>query len=1021
MSLIGRTVGKYEIVSRLGAGGMGEVFVARDPRLGRSVALKILPPAMAKDPERLARFEREARAVAALRHPGIVTIHSIDEADGLHFLTMELVDGAPLSARVSGDGLPTDQLLDLAVQLAEALGAAHAQGITHRDLKPANVMIDADGRAKVLDFGLAKSAGPAHELSASSVDDETELASADPNDGSKAHASDSLTADGRIVGTVHYMSPEQAEGKDVGPTSDVFALGILIYEMATGERPFRGETSISVLSSILKDDPAPVSSIRRTVPGALDAIVQRCLAKDPAQRFSDANQLGVELQRLRDEEAVSPSVSRSAVSRQAVPFWQRRAVHIGLAVALGAFVLGLRPILFPGGDRPEAPPAMGASGRPSIAVFEFRDHSGDEEIRWLAAGVPSMLLTGLAQTPGLDVVSSARVEEILEKIGRERAEEIDQTILSEVARRSGAGAVVVGNIFKSGDVIRIDVQVEDVETGKLLFAQEASGSDVFPIVDRLTTAIRDGLALDHEDMVQRPMTEVSSNSLEAYRHFVEGKRAFDAIRFADATRSIEAALALDPEFAMAHFVHSALDLAQGEFVSGLEHLNRAWDLRDRLPARERAMVESSYELHVERDVEAARETLEELLRRFPGEEDAYVLLGSHEFSPGLNEQLEILSRGVAEIPTSGRLRNQYAYVLNNLGRHDEAIHQLELYAELEPEEVNPLDSMAEIYQKSGHSEKAFEIYGRVLKMDPSFATAHMGRSMALAVMGRLDEAIEEYDQALLVNEATGLSNRGIAAPKALLLLQAGRIEEATTAARDGDVLSQTGVPTGFVPSLVRAMEAFRAQDYERCVRLRSDLRDAVPVGAPEIYRRAMQTVVLSLLGTAAARAEDFRAAEASRDSLLALGVHLMFPWAADWLEGEIALARGDLDLAEAAFRRGTPELTVAFQNGPQALFGTLLACHPPSRDWEARVREARGDLTGAIEVYERLNAMNESSRFLAMYDPVYTLETARLWDRHGDIEAAAGAYERFLDDWASADPDRPELREARQFLASLSG
>src|SRR3984893_14829162 len=240
----GTRLGPYEILAPIGAGGMGEVYRAKDPRLGRDVAIKMLPAAFSADPERLRRFEQEARAAGALNHPNIVTIYSVEEADRTLFLTMECIEGRSLGELIPKGGMPLDRLLTIAIPLADAISTAHQAGITHRDLKPANVMVTGDGRVKVLDFGLAK------------LKDEQSA-----GDGVSAMATAPITGEGKIVGTVAYMSPEQAEGKAVDQRSDIFSLGILLYEMATGERPFKGETSLSVLSSILKDTPRPVTEI----------------------------------------------------------------------------------------------------------------------------------------------------------------------------------------------------------------------------------------------------------------------------------------------------------------------------------------------------------------------------------------------------------------------------------------------------------------------------------------------------------------------------------------------------------------------------------------------------------------------------------------------------------------------------------------------------------------------------------------------------------------------------------------
>jgi serine/threonine protein kinase len=281
--MIGKTFGQYEIIEKIGKGGMDEVYRARDTRLDRDVALKILPEDAA-DPDRLKRFEREAKAVAALKHPNIVTIHSVDEIDGRSFLTMELVDGMTLSALIPSGGLPLERFFELAIPLSEALVAAHTKGITHRDLKPSNVMVDADGTLKVLDFGLAKL-----------------LAEPDSSEDDTVVGQDSVAGEGRVLGTVYYMSPEQAEAKPLDQRSDIFSLGVVLYEMATGKRPFRGDTPISTISSILKETPAPVTDVRDNLPRHLARMVNRCLEKNPDKRFQTARDVANELEGLQKE------------------------------------------------------------------------------------------------------------------------------------------------------------------------------------------------------------------------------------------------------------------------------------------------------------------------------------------------------------------------------------------------------------------------------------------------------------------------------------------------------------------------------------------------------------------------------------------------------------------------------------------------------------------------------------------------------------------------------------------------
>jgi len=316
-----QTLNHYRIIGPIGRGGMGEVFVAEDTRLHRRVALKILPAAMALDPERRIRFEREAQAVAAINHPNIVTIHSVEEANGVPFLTMELVEGKPLSDAIASGALPLDTLLRTGIEISDAIAAAHQRGITHRDLKPANVMVTTGGRVKVLDFGLAKLR---EDQIAGAGDDVTRLPTTD------------VTGEGRIIGTVAYMSPEQAEGKAIDQRSDIFSLGVMLHEMATGEKPFKGDTNVSVISSILKDNPSSITDLNPALPAGLSRVIRRSLAKDPSRRYQTATDLRNDLEELKQE--VDTGLTSASGIRPAVRAHQRTTRGKVTAVAV-VFVL----------------------------------------------------------------------------------------------------------------------------------------------------------------------------------------------------------------------------------------------------------------------------------------------------------------------------------------------------------------------------------------------------------------------------------------------------------------------------------------------------------------------------------------------------------------------------------------------------------------------------------------------------------------------------------------------------------
>lgn len=377
-------LGHYTILRSLGKGGMGEVYLAEDAKLGRRVALKVLPLEMAADPERRARFEREARAVAALNHPNIVTVHSVEEADGIHFITMELVDGKTLTELLPKRGFSPRRLLEIATPLADAVSCAHRKGITHRDLKPDNIMIDGEGRLKVLDFGLAK----VHDRPAS-------------DDGlTEAPTAALETGEGKILGTVAYMSPEQSEGKPVDSRTDLFSLGTILYEMATGEPPFRGDTSMSTISSILRDEPTPVSEINRSLPRHLGRIIRRCLAKDPDRRYQTALDLRNEFEELKaeiDSGEITAEPGDGEVPRQ------QRSLRLAGALAVAASLVIVAVVAITSRKETASPPPVyvphpvtSGSGQEAdinwsprsdfIAFGEIRDGSFDVFVQPVAGG-----------------------------------------------------------------------------------------------------------------------------------------------------------------------------------------------------------------------------------------------------------------------------------------------------------------------------------------------------------------------------------------------------------------------------------------------------------------------------------------------------------------------------------------------------------------------------------------------------------------------------------------------------------
>jgi TolB-like protein len=516
----GARLGPYEVVAQIGSGGMGEVYRARDTRLGRDVAIKVLPAEFAADPERLKRFEREAKATATLSHPNILAVHDVGTHEGAPYLVEELLEGQSLKERIGRGPIPVREAVELAAQIAHGLAAAHGKNIVHRDLKPENVFVTKDGIVKILDFGLAK------------LVEGVPIGEAD----TLTHAPTGATEAGRVLGTVAYMAPEQARGMAVDQRTDIFAFGVVLYEMVTGERPFRGATATDTVAAIIKDDPPPLPA---SVPGALRALIERCLAKDPAHRYQRGGEVQAALEAVRPGEGVVPW-----------PRWQqllrRRPWLMAANVAAALVVLALALDL--GGVRGRLLGGAAAGRIDSLAVLPLENLSGDPEQEYLAAGMHDALVTNLGQLAGLKRVIARG--SVLRYKGTSAPPK-------EIARELNVSGLITGAVLRSGDRVRVTAQLVDPATQAQVWAHsyEASLRDVLALENDIVAAITREIKLQLTPQQKARLATARPVNPEAYEACLKGRFHWYKLSREEldtAERYFKLALEKEPDCALAH-------------------------------------------------------------------------------------------------------------------------------------------------------------------------------------------------------------------------------------------------------------------------------------------------------------------------------------------------------------------------------------------------------------------------------------------------------------------------------------
>jgi TolB-like protein/Tfp pilus assembly protein PilF len=708
--LPGTKLGPYEIKSSLGAGGMGEVYRATDTKLGRDVALKLLPPEVAHDPERLARFQREAKSLAQLDHPNIVTIYSVEECDGVHFLTMQLVEGQPLDRVIPAGGLQLPQIVEIASALGDALAAAHDKGIVHRDLKPVNVMLSKEGRVKVLDFGLAK------DVSAPDAADAT-------------LTSDHQTQAGVVMGTPAYMSPEQTSGRPIDHRTDIFSLGVVLHEMSTGRRPFEGHSSAELISAILRDTPPPVTQSRPDLPSGLARIVRRCLEKDPQHRVQTARDVSNEFRDLRSGEvrgevrggirdevrppsAAAPAEVQAAPARDISEIKPRKTVW---AIAAILLLIGAAGVAYLKLHK--------AGTIDSIAVLPLENRSNDPDADYIPDGITESINNSLAGLPSLTVIPHSVA---LHYKGK-------STDVRKVGDDLHVQSVLTGSVAERGDELTIDVELDDIQNGKQLWGKRYNSklADLLAVQSDIAREVSQRLdsRLSADD--RKKLTKGSTDNPEAYRLYLKGKFYTDKFTkegFDTGIDYFNQAIAVDPNYALAY--------------SGLAY-NYINQIDWFMPPSEAGPK--------------AKQAAEKALAIDESDARAHLALAlvTHWYQWDWAAAESEFKRTIALSPNNTEAHTYYSWFLAPMGRNDEAVAEARRAEEADP--LSPLASfsLGSVLVFVRQWDQAIEQLHRAIELDPTYWFSHNFLGRAYEQKRKYPEAIAEFQRALEVEKDNG--------------------------------------------------------------------------------------------------------------------------------------------------------------------------------------------------------------------------------------------------------------------------
>jgi serine/threonine protein kinase/tetratricopeptide (TPR) repeat protein len=983
--------GRYQVIEDLGKGGMGRVYKVYDTEVREKLALKLLNPEIASDERTIERFRGELRLARAISHRNVCRMHDLGREGETYFITMEYVPGEDLKSLIHRIGiLPVGKAVSIARQVCEGLEEAHRVGVIHRDLKPQNIMIDRDGNARIMDFGIARSV-----------------------------KGKGITGTNVLIGTPEYMSPEQVEGKEAGPRSDLYSLGIVLFEMLTGRLPFEGESLLSIAVKQKSEAPPDPRAFNAQVPEELARLVLRCLDKAPEKRPAGAVDLASGLAKIEDALPTTttplplrrPATSKSITVRlPSKKVWIPALAGLVLAIAFAAWQF-----------IPQR-----AADRRSIAVIGFRNQTGDPSFDYLQETIPNLLITSLEQSGHFRVTTWQQLRDLLRQDGKDAAAVLDEDAAFAVCRREGIEALAVGFYTKAGETFVTDVKVLDAATRQPLKTAQSRGDGPASIlktqIDEISRSISRGIGLPplKIEKAQPRVADVTTSSLEAYKDFLSGRDQFERFFAEDARRSLERAVALDPSFAVAWLY---LSRAYNELMDRPGR-DKALEAAHRFSAqaseKERLYIEAEYASLIEKNGDKRFRLLTELTGKYPDEKYAHFELGRYYDAHELDAQaMASFERALALDPNFGYALNVLAYLYAKRADYPTAIRYYERYAAVNPGDPNPQDSIAELDMRMGRLDESAAKYEALLSAWPDFAMSWASLAYVRCLQEKYDEARRSLENFIAHSTSPSAKNEAMWV-KAFEGYLVGRwdeslqtylaLKERAGQTGSGYLVAATDWIIGFVSTdqgeFDRARQAFGAFNAWHIKQNTSD----------PAFARLARSFTLAWVDLRQGRIEKAGAAVKEMEAVLpsvSPGMQAQATFMSQLLGAEVALAGGPVDEAIEAGRR---IVFMPFTNMRTASMANYNL--PFLKDVLARAYWKKGDLDKAAAEYRKLLTVDPANQVRYLMSPLYHYRLGRMLEEKGDRAGAHAEYAKFLDGWKDADPSHPELADARRRLAA---